>query len=423
MAVETKEIKESDLDKLAEITSSAILLDAVANAISPLLAPIHKLFRESANGINTDVTGIVAGDSTNSIDYAKFQEYYKKQFRKLGVTYFDNSYSGQKGANWLNNIGNNTIQQAINASTGIDGVNTILIYSFGINDYDGINTEADIKNIVKTGIQAYLTAKPKANVIMLRPNRTSSNTRDTWLGNIYTQVAQELNLFLVDAYSITANKWGNPLYYFDTTHPNKWGARAIMNNTFAKIVPLDLMNKLTLEEEDGTNIDWSSYCLKANVIVGYYAAATGIFSSGSTTSRCLEEIQLNGGEVLVLSHQGERVNFIYMDVSGAYIYVNNPTPTNKTLISTAPENARSVRINITSGNGAAYDLLNDIPTLHKQTINNNIYCDLRTINAQQVLPNMVITTRKGITVDNYGKIGVAGQSLKIDANNKMKWSV
>lgn len=294
-----------------------------------------------------------------------------------------------------------------------------MIYSFGINDF-GTYGESGTKQNIKLGIQAYLLAKPKAKIILLRPNRTASNTLDTALANIYTQLAVELNLFLVDAYAVTANKWGNPIYYYDTTHCNMWGARAVMNNTFAKIVPLDLMNKLTLEEEDGTNIPWSNYCLKANTQLGYWSTATGVYNNNSTWVS-MEEVDVIAGQILVCSHLGNKANFVYMDSANNFLQAYNPTPAN-TITLTVPAGATKLRINV-SNLAETYFSLNDVPTLHKQTIDSNIYCNLRTINAQQILPNRVITTRNGIQVDSYGKIGITGESLKIDANGKMKWSL
>lgn len=411
----------SSLRKLVGISSSGSEIDAVANVIDTKLTKVHQLFRQASNGVNSNVKLIVSSDSTNSASYSKFQEYYTKQMAKVNVSYYDNSFPGQTAYDWLNNIDNNTLQQAIDNSSGTDGEDTIMIFSLGINDYNGTNTQEDIKNLLSDGIEAYLSAKPKANIILLRPNRTGSDTLSTWLGEIYTELSLEFNLFLVDAYAITKNKWNNPIYYYDSTHPNKWGARAIMNNTFSKIVPLDLMNKLTLEEYDGTSINWSSYCLKAKLQSGYWNQTTAAYTSDSNWYS-LEEVSVTAGDVLVCSHLGNRTNFVYANDAGTLVVHQYLSFTNRTLISTVPTGATKVRINISSS-ASAYSLLEDIPTLHKQTIDDNIYCDLRTINVQQKLPNRVISTRYGIIVDGYGKIGAVGESLKIDSNNKTKWSV
>lgn len=409
------------LRNLKGLNSSASEIDGVANVVNPLLAPIHKLIRESANGINQNVKYITAGDSTRSVNYCYIPEYYVQQLSKIGVAHYSNAVPGQTIKDWLNNTDQNTLQQAINNSSGIDGANTILEFSMGINDYDGINTEQDIINLLRNAVTAYKTVMPKANIILVRPNRTASTVRDGYLLNAYTTVANELNLLVISAYDVISDYWRNPLFYYDDTHPNRFGARRIINKIFDTIIPFDLKCKFTLEEYNSQTNNFANFSLPAIVRNGGWTQATG-GDNNSTSWYSLEEVEVTPNIEIVLHTLGERGNFIYLDENKNYIYVNNPIRDNNTYKSLPPSNAKFVRINI-SAQASTYKLLNDIPTLTLSTLTDaDIHIPNYILNNNLKLGCVKEMTRNGVLVDAYGKTGTIGQYLKIDANDKMKWS-
>lgn len=411
------------LQNLKGIESSASEIDSVANIANPLLTPIHKLFREAANGVNTNVKYITAGDSTRSISYAYIPEYYVQQLTKIGVSHYSNAVPGQSIKDWLNNTDQNTLQQAIDNSSGVDGANTILEFSMGINDYDGVNTEQDIINLLRNAITAYKIAKPKASVILVRPNRTASTVRDGYLLNAYTTVAPELNLLLISAYDVISDYWRNPLFYYDDTHPNRFGARRIINKIFDTIIPSDLKNRFTLEEYNSQSNNFANFSLPAILREGKYWSTTNGTSTNDSGWYSLEEVAVTAGQILKLSHLGNRVNFVYVNASDAFVQVNNPVADNHTLTSTVPSTATKVRINISS-QASSYKLLKDIPTFTLSTLTDtDIHIPNYILNNNLNLGFGKETKRNGILVDDYGKTGTSGQSLKIDSSLKMKWSI
>lgn len=416
-------MKKTTWNDFDSLKSSASEIDSSVNVIDIRLARIYQLLRESANGKNTNVKYITAGDSTRSISYAFIIEYYVKQLSKIGVTHYSNALPSQTTLDWLNNTDQNTLQQAIDNSSGADGEDTILEFSLGINDYDGINTQQDITNLIRNAVSAYIAAKPKASIILVRPNRTASATRDTYLLNAYNTVSSELNLVLISAYDTISNYWRNPLFYYDDTHPNRFGARRIINKIFDTIVPIDLKGKITLEEYDSQSNNFASFSLPAIVEEGVFWNTTTGASATDVAWVRLKEVAVTAGQVLKLSHLGNRVNFVYVNASDVFVQVNNPVADNYTLTSTVPATATKVRINI-SNQATTYKALNDIPTLTLSTLTDtDIHVPNYILNNNLNLGFTRSTTRSGIIVDSYGKVGVAGQSLKIDSSNKMKWSV
>ena len=422
-AVYQAHLSKSAIEKIAGMNSSASEIDAFANTINPLLVKPYTLFRESANGINTNVKYITAGDSTRSISYCYIPEYYVQQLSKIGVTHYSNAVPGQTIRDWLNNTDQNTLQQAIDNSSGVDGVDTILEFSMGINDHDGINTEQDIINLLRDAITAYKTAKPKASIILVRPNRTASTVRDGYLLNAYTTVATELNLLLISAYDVISDYWRNPLFYYDDTHPNRFGARRIINKIFDTIIPSDLKNKFTLEEYDSQSNNFANFSLPAILRAGKYWNTANGTTTNDSGWYSLEEVAVTAGQILKLSHLGNRVNFVYVTAADVFVQVNNPVADNHTLTSTVPATATKVRINISS-QASTYKLLNDIPTLTLSTLTDaDIHMPNYIVNNNLKLSFSECKRRNSVLVDDYGKTGISGQTLKTDSSLKMKWSV
>lgn len=89
---------------------------------------------------------------------------------------------------------------------------------------------------------------------------------------------------------------------------------------------------------------------------------------------------------------------------------------------TIPLDCYKIGINL-SNQGATYDALNDVPVVEYYDTINDTYLTIREINNGLKIRNSINKYRNGILVDDYGRVGTSGQSLKIDSSLKMKWSI
>ncbi len=255
-------IPESDFLKLKPTVDNRINISS-DNASAPNLVtfessvvktePAEKvkmLLLAAANGENKHVQYIVSGNSTRDNSYNKMIDYYTEQFRKISVELIDNACSGQTCKAWMNGGGYPTdLSDAISATNG-NGENTIMEFSFGLNDWKDIDTTnvSSFKRRFSHGIGLYLDAKPEATVILTVPVTTGWAERGVVLTQTYEELADELGLLLVDVTVATAGVHGNSAYYEDNTHPNKWGSRRIVNYITDQILPSELYSVMTLAE-------------------------------------------------------------------------------------------------------------------------------------------------------------------------------
>ena len=189
---------------------------------------IQSLMRDAINGDNNSVLYIVSGDSTRDNSFNRMIRYYRTLLSKANIHIYDNAEPSLTGKAWRNNSRKTTLNRALAVTRG-DGSNTIMEYSFGINDYQGRADKARVKRELKAGIERYLDQKPRAKVLLVVPVATSIENRNIMLKEIYEELADELNLPLVDALTPTRDIHGNPRFYEDETHPNARGSRVIVN--------------------------------------------------------------------------------------------------------------------------------------------------------------------------------------------------
>jgi hypothetical protein len=402
------------------LKSSASEIDAVANVVNPLLAPIHKLLRESANGIS-DVVIIRTGDSTRSTIQSEWQIYDPIFFNQLGLTYYNNAAPSQTALGWMNNTAINKLSEAIANSKGVDGENTILEFSMGLNDYTfyGNTTagKAQTKDAIKNAIQAYQIAKPKAIVYLVSPNNAGNDGRRNTLRDIYSELAIELNLFLVDGLAVTSMlDYNSTDYYIDTTHMNQYGMLRQQMYILNKICPLDLIKNIKFGEYvlPPTNTELA----ETPLLIGLWSVATGAFSSNSNY-RALKKIPVVPNFRLNVTHKGNRTDFIWYDINGNFLFKGFPSGLTNG-VAYIPYNAYFLAVNI-STEGATYDALNDTPTL-KYHFNAKHITHKELVNGYNSNITYLTKDNNGITYDSYGKTGAIGEFLKIDSNNKMKWS-
>lgn len=402
--------------KMHNVQSSASEIDAIANTINPLLAPIHKLFRESVNSINTNVKYCVVGDSTRNNTFNEMIAYYTSQMEKINVEVYNNAASGQSGYDWAYNVDSTTLNQLL-TFIGNNEENCIIEFSHGINDYKNGATQEQVKTWLRYGLTQLITAKPKVKIILCTPINTAGTDRNSVLKTIYQELASELNLPLIDCTIPTAvgTIQGNSNYYQDGTHPNKFGSRRVVNYILNKLLPINLLPIVTLEQYVINNIPSS---LNTTVQTGYWNS-TGVYTP-STSWISLALINIEPNFILEVAHLGNRADVCFYNESGVFIsrlfdLVNNPK------IYTIPANAWKAGINITS-DATTWLALNDNPTVKYQDTSSSLYLTTDEINNGLKIRNTINNFRNGILVDDYGKTGEIGQSLKIDSNGKMKWS-
>lgn len=409
------------LQNLKGINSSASEIDAVANVTNPLLAPIHKLFRESANGIKT-VKYIVSGDSTRDKYHSNMQLYYASQLAKINMLHYDNAESGQTAYNWGHNISLSLVSECIANCIGNDGEDTIVEYCLGINDYAINPDKAYIKESIKFGLNALLLAKPKIKLIFCIPVATAIAARNTMLVEIYNELANEYNVPLVDTYTLTIGMPNNYTYYIDSTHPNKWISQKIVDYVLWETMPLDVKNSLTIDAIFNGTTPPVAILTAIKVSGSRYGTTDGVINT-DTNWRRLAEISIVPNTLIKVTHKGNRNDFIFADSNDVFIKSDTPAYIGGVRYVLAPENATKLKINL-ANNGATYDALNDTVLVEYQDPATALYFSPIDLRIGTKIKNPINQfTKKGALIDSYGKIGITGESLKIDSSLKMKWSV
>ena len=323
---------------------------------------IQQLMTEAIIGINDDVQYIVTGDSTRDNNYNEMISYYFDQLNKANISVYDNSQSGQSGQDWKNNTDQTTLEQAVAATHG-DGSNTILEFSHGINDYKNGATKEDVKRWLKEGLESYLSSKPKVNILLVTPIITGSTNRNIVLKEIYDELSLELSLPLVNGIIPTETVQGNPDYYQDSTHPNKFGSMRIVNYILSEIGDSLFHDTVTLVGTPANLIPPNNIEMLGAVETGYWDTATGTARYNAEWRR-LSTIAIEPNFTLKIQHEGNRFDVKFMDENFDFISSGISLASSSEVYRTItiPGNAWHARINISS-EGYAYDNLNDIPSV------------------------------------------------------------
>ena len=374
------------------------------------LTPAKVLFDKQANE-NIGMTYIVSGDSNRDNSYNNMIEYYGTLLNQVGVTVVDNAQSGQSGLDWLNNDtggGGTTLQQAIDATPNT-GATTLLEYSFGPND-SGSN--AEIKAALKGGIEAYLTAKPDATVVLCSPIRTSS--KYGILITLYEEIASELGLQLVKPHPVIEPYDSDPAFKQDTAHLNAYGSQRLLHFILSNIVSEKVRSSIKIPDlgvptAPATNL---------NVVVqsGYWQSSDGSYSSLATW-RSSEKIDVEPNYTIQIEHRGSSTTVVWYDGSGQYV-----GKADSTLVSgdvrevKVPVGAFQMVFNIT-GDGDAWDALGYTPEV-KYVIEPVTYMTPEEVNVNMSAGLPRFNT---LPVDSEGKTGSAGQFLMSVGAGKTKW--
>ena len=195
---------------------------------------IQELMVEAIEERNDNVLYIVSGDSTRHNSFNRMIRYYRTLLSKANIRVYNNAQSNLTGKAWKNNSRKATLNRALAVTSG-NGSNTILEYSFGINDYLGTGDKARVKRELKEGLERYIKAKSQAKVLLVVPITTGAKNRNRVLKEIYVELANELNLPLVDALIPTQNIHSDSRFYVDSTHPTARGSRVIVDYILSNI--------------------------------------------------------------------------------------------------------------------------------------------------------------------------------------------
>lgn len=403
------------INNIVGMVSTGVEIDAVANVIDPKLAVIHQKSRQASNGLKTIIYA-VCSDSTRSVDASEWELFYSKYLPMVGLTYFNNADPSQSVFDWMNNTDQNTLQQLIDASIGDEGEGTIVEFSMGLNDYTLYGNKADAKTSIKNGIIAYLTAKPKANLFLVSPPYADNDGRRTALKEIYSELSSELGLPLFDGHVPTSSLNLSSDYYLDGTHPNAFGAQRMLYWILSSVLPSDVSRLIVAEEyTQPTN---QGTLNSATILAGLYDG-NGIYFSNASY-RCLPEFTINEIRRLNIYHKGNRTDIFFFNSSGVLIKKIFATSANNGYIY-PPDGTKFVRVNI-STDGTTWDALAIVPII-KYYVYARPYISFKELTSGLGVKFKCDYMKNGKIVDEYGFVGNIGQSLKIDSNDKMKWSV
>lgn len=427
MPLETKEVKESDLDKLAAIASSAILLDAVGNVVNPLLAPIHQTARRAANYVNNNTNFVRIGDSTKSMLGSEWQFHDELLFSQINIAYYNNASPSQTAYDWLNNIDQNTFAQFLANCRGIDGEDTIVEFSLGLNDFTAYgNTptvKPQVKQILLDSINAILTAKPKVKLYLASPHYAQNEYRRICLDEVYKEIAIEKNLYLVDGLKFPIGptfNYNNTDLYYDGTHLNQFGSLSLNFRILNEILPLDVLKCIEFSEYEIPQLE-GNLALGTTLLTGIYTNLA--LNSNANYRHIAIDVPINSKPFkMKFKHKGNRNQIHVLLQDNTLLQVTpNSLDANGYYPFFCPIGVKKIYVNITT-DYSAYSLLTDtIEVLYNLNIRPFIPYSELTANFKSNITHTNL--RRGIQIDNYGKTGTIGQMLKVDSNNMMKWSV
>ena len=343
------------------------LLPGVAIAVSRF-EPIRSMVSTAIDRGET-VTYVVSGDSTRNNAYNQMPDYYQTQLGKVGIVYYNNAQSGQSGRDWGKNIDQNTVAQAI-ANSGPLGKNTILEFCFGINDTAiGTPADADVEGWLRYGLAQYAAACPLAKIVLCSPVYQVATAWNPRLLGIYQRMSADLGYPLINVQALTSTMYGNPSWYYDGTHPNKWGAARIVNHILDKLLPSDIRALVTMSESARTSpAAPSSANLAGAVVTGKFWNPASGADGTSANWRRLPEIAVSELFVLRWKTGGNDSYVCFMDTGGVFkatAYSAAPDAQGWRKV-TIPIGAAFARINLAS-NGATYDALGETPDVRYET--------------------------------------------------------
>lgn len=274
---------------------------------------LNKLFFDAANNFR-DITYHVVGDSNRSNDYSRWEEYYTDRLSNLNLSVNFTARSGLQARRFLNNTDAVNINVLKSKIVG-DGSNDIVELSLGGNDYNGINTLEQIKGFIEGIVNDLKNEFPNITIISMVPMYTANTARNVFLQELYTNLATDFDLVLVDITDILQPVHGNPVFYNDSSHLNRTGAIRAVNKIMDIIIPAELIHLIRLEE-----IEQGEEVIPPNLAVvqsGFYNNS-GLFRANDAITS-LAPIVVQPNFDYRVKHGGDRNDYYAFNEEGALV--------------------------------------------------------------------------------------------------------
>lgn len=355
---------------------------------------------------------VVVGDSTRDNLFNEAPYYYGVVCPQVNMSYVNQALSGIKMSEYIAGTRTVSVATTIAAITGT-GDKCLIEFSMGIND-SGLETQAALVDLIKDSINAILASKPDTSIVLCQPVRGAGQRQN--LHDAYAQVAAETGYPIIDVDDATIPVHGDPEYYTDDTHPNKYGTMRVINYIFNKMLPTGIRDLLLLPEDVKTPPP--SGDLPLTVLNGSYSTGNGTFIANAAV-RSTSIIDVEPNFILEIVHSGNSRNVLFYTAAGAYIsYVNLPTFSGQVFRTvTIPVNAYKVAINI-STDGATWDALGETPIVRYQTAG-AVFLRQRDVNKDL---NITLFVEQAGLIDKFGYTGEAGQISVSDGDGDFYWS-
>lgn len=303
-------------------TSLSGRIDTLENPPLTIDEKIAALFKRAVNQ-TAAVKYIVSGDSTKNGIWVRTREYYPQLLNQLNVNVYSNTEGGVDSVEWNNDVTSTGyafgkgITDCINQISGT-GENTIVEYSFGINDKFFGYTDTEILASITLGINQVLAAKPDVIIILVEPVYFHS-THSAALKIVYSTLATNFGLKLVSVTDYMAtyhpvSHTGQPQFYGDYTHPNEVGSRRMVNIILNQIVPNEFKSLVSLPEFIPAIADSSDIELMVGTESGHYDFNNGD-AYNSSYQRALPFLVTEGKELTLVSTGNVR-NIAFFDNNG-----------------------------------------------------------------------------------------------------------
>lgn len=302
-------------------------------------------FLEAMNSSET-YNYVIVGDSTRDRPPNDSMQYYADQLSKIGWVVTDSAQAGMSTIEWNTEVKYPSSLQACISATPNTGLNTIMEYSLGINN--GATDAPAKKAEILDGINQYMAAKPDALVFLVSPVGTIEG-RQFWT-DIYTEIADELNLFMVDGSRLLNDVATDDEFMDDGTHPNKYGSRRFINGIFSQMLPptcalaVDMIDEGIDGSADPVETPYETSFINAN-----YRTTDGTLNNNNAY-RALDLLPVTEAQELYITHGGNQHTAVFFDES--MVFVGSETLSHRFgeyYRVTAPATARFIGINVHQG--------------------------------------------------------------------------
>jgi len=255
---------------------------------------------------------VITGDSTSDNSYSESIEYFTRMYGKVGIDIFDNAASGLEAADWVDNTGNATVNEAIAAIPGT-GEGTVWQFCLGINDVGsggGMLTPQQLVDIFTPGIDAVLAAKPDVVLYFVQPTALADSTRNDALNGAYEILEDLYGAYVVPLYQPMRDIYDaatDNIFYQDSTHPNNIGTIRQINIILNHTIPGAFVSDMTLDQEHYTDITeiLVDEMGPSDIIAGRYWNSSGSRSNNASWAS-FDALPVKLGQRVRVNHGGNR---------------------------------------------------------------------------------------------------------------------